>query len=334
MTRRYGGTGLGLAISRRIVEAMGGTIGFDSELAKGSTFWFSIPLERCNDIPAPGGGSASLAGIRVLVVDDNPVNVDVFRRQIEAAGGLVDARNDADSGLALARKAADNGTPFDVAVLDHQMPGVSGYELAMSIRADSALATLPLILATSVSTVSLRVKAKAAGVNYVLTKPVRQQSLISHLLEAAGRDPLGPSAPARVAEMSLVPLQASLRILVVDDVATNRFLASRILAKAGHVVELAGDGAEALEKVAASDFDMIFMDVQMPRMDGIEATAAIRAMDPPKSGLPIIAMTAHAMDGDREALLAAGMNDYVSKPINPARLVKLIETWQRGQVFG
>ncbi len=333
MTRRYGGTGLGLAISRRIVEAMGGTIGFDSEFSKGSTFWFAIPLQRCNDIPLPRGGIASLAGIRVLVVDDNPVNVDVFRRQIEAAGGLVEARNDAGSGLDLARKAAANGTPFDVAVLDHQMPGVSGYDLATAIRSDGALAALPLILATSVSTVNLRVKAREAGINYVLTKPVRQQSLISHLLEAAGRDPGSPSAPAKVAQMSLVPLQASLRILVVDDVATNRFVASRILAKAGHAVELASDGAEAVEKVAAADFDMIFMDVQMPRMDGIEATAAIRAMNQPKSAVPIIAMTAHAMDGDREALLAAGMNDYVSKPINPSQLVKLIEVWQRRQAF-
>jgi signal transduction histidine kinase/CheY-like chemotaxis protein len=333
MTRRYGGTGLGLAISRRIVEAMGGTIGFESELSKGSTFWFSVPLQRCSDIPGRGGGSAPLAGIRVLVVDDNPVNVDVFRRQIEAAGGLVEARNDAGSGLDLARRAAGEGAPFDVAVLDHQMPVVSGYELAMAIRADAALAALPLILATSVSTVNLRVKAKAAGINYVLTKPVRQQALISNLLEAAGRNPGTPSAPAKAAAISLVPLQASLRILVVDDVSTNRFLASRILTKAGHKVELAGDGAEALEKVAASDFDMIFMDVQMPRMDGIEATAAIRAMSPPKSEVPIIAMTAHAMDGDREALLAAGMNDYVSKPINPGLLVKLIETWQRGRVF-
>nr|WP_294547893.1 response regulator [uncultured Rhodopila sp.] len=332
MTRRYGGTGLGLAISRRIVEAMGGTIGFESELSKGSTFWFSIPLQRRNDTAAPAG-SRSLAGIRVIVVDDNPVNVDVFRRQIEAAGGLVESCNDAGSGLDLVRAAAANATPFDVAVLDHQMPGVTGYELAMAIRSDSALAALPLILATSVSTVNLRLKAKAAGINFVLTKPVRQQALISNLLEAAGRDPGAPSAPRKVAEMSLVPLQVSLRILVVDDVATNRFLASRILAKAGHRVELAGDGAEAVEKAAASDFDMIFMDVQMPRMDGIEATAAIRAMSPPKSEVPIIAMTAHAMDGDREALLAAGMNDYVSKPINPARLVTLIETWQRGRVF-
>nr|WP_294524530.1 response regulator [uncultured Rhodopila sp.] len=329
MTRRYGGTGLGLAISRRIVEAMDGTIGFESELSKGSTFWFSIPLERTGDVPSAIDRVQSLAGICVLVVDDNPVNVDVFRRQIEGAGGTVEAANDAGSGLALARKAAEAGRPFDVAVLDHQMPDVSGYDLAMTIRADSALAALPLVLATSVSTVNLRVKAKAAGINYVLTKPVRQQMLIAHLLEVVGRDPGAPSAPARVSEISLIPLQVSLRILVVDDVATNRFVASRILAKAGHLIELASDGAEAVAKVEAGDYDMVFMDVQMPRMDGIDATAAIRAMAGPKSSLPIIAMTAHAMDGDREALLSAGMNDYVSKPINPTEMVKLVETWQR-----
>jgi CheY-like chemotaxis protein len=223
----------------------------------------------------------------------------------------------------------EDGRPFDAAVLDHQMPGVSGFDLAVTIRSEGGLAALPLILATSVSTVNLRLKAKAAGIDYVLTKPVRQQSLIAHLLEAVGRDPGARLAPPKVAAMSLVPLQVSLRILVVDDVATNRFVASRILAKAGHRIDLASDGAEAVEKVKASDYDMIFMDVQMPRMDGIVATAAIRAMSGAKSGTPIIAMTAHAMDGDREAMLAAGMNDYVSKPINPGQLVKLVETWQR-----
>ena len=332
MTRRYGGTGLGLAISRRIVEAMGGTIGFQSELSAGSTFWFSIPLSRGQDALSHDDKRQPLAEVRVLVVDDNPVNLEVFRRQIEGAGGVVVMSDNGAAGMALARKAAEDGKPFDVAVLDHQMPGISGYEVATEMRADDALAKLPLVLATSVSTVTLRARATADGINVVLTKPVRQQVLISRLLELVGRAPGVRTAAPRIAAAGDAAAPVPLRILVVDDVATNRFVASRLLSKGGHQVDLAGDGAEAVDKVKARDYDIVLMDVQMPVMNGVEATAAIRALGQPKAGIPIIAMTAHAMDGDREALLSAGMNDYISKPIDPGQLGTLIAMWQpRGE---
>jgi CheY-like chemotaxis protein len=192
------------------------------------------------------------------------------------------------------------------------------------IRADSALDALPLILATSVSSMNLRTRAADIGIRGVLAKPVRQKALIHHLIAIAGRRTTGGQAPAKPALPSRAQAQNPMRILVVDDVATNRLVASGILTKLGHRVELAGDGAEAVEKVKASNYDIIFMDVQMPLMNGVEATSVIRAMDPPKSAVPIIAMTAHAMDGDREAFLSAGMDSYISKPINAAELATVL----------
>ena len=328
MTRRYGGTGLGLAISRRIVEMMGGEIGFDSQVSVGSTFWFRIPLVRAADIPSAETISRPLAGVRVLVVDDNPVNVDVFRRQIEGAGGLVGSSTDAAGGLVLARQAVADGGPFDVAVLDHQMPGNSGCELAAAIRADAALARMSLLLASSAVATSLRVLAAGSGIDCVLAKPIRQSLLIRHLLDLVGRGSVDRRAPARITDPAVPGAQSALRILVVDDVATNQQVAVGFLAKLGHQVDVAEDGIEAVEKVKAFDYDIILMDVHMPRMDGIAATAIIRALHGRKAAVPIIAMTANAMDGDRESLLAAGMDDYIAKPFNRRQLSELIQTWQ------
>ncbi len=329
MTRRYGGTGLGLAISRRIVEMMGGEIGFESQLANGSTFWFWVPVRRGTDIPSGEAASRLLAGMRVLVIDDNAVNIDIFRRQIAAAGGEVGASTDAASGLALARQAVADGHPFDVAVLDHQMPGNSGCELAAAIRADAALAAMPLMLASSVPVANLRSQAAAAGIDCVLSKPIRQSVLILKLLELIGRGPTVRTPQVAEAEPAAPGARDALHILVVDDVATNQQVAAGFLNKLGHAVGLAVDGLEAVEKVKAADYDLILMDVHMPRMDGIAATAVIRAMHGRKAKVPIIAMTANAMDGDRESLLEAGMDDYISKPFNRRQLGTLVETWQR-----
>lgn len=329
MTRRYGGTGLGLAISRRIVEMMGGEIGFESQLANGSTFWFWIPIRRGTDIASNEPTGRQLAGMRVLVVDDNAVNIDIFRRQIAAAGGEVGASTDAAAGLALARQAVAEGHPFDVAVLDHQMPGNSGCELAAAIRADAALAAMPLMLASSVPVANLRSEAAAAGIDCVLSKPIRQSILINKLLELIGRGPVAHTAPAVDDAPAAAEARAALRILVVDDVATNQLVAAGFLSKLGHEVDLAVDGLEAVEKFKAADYDIVLMDVHMPRMDGIAATAVIRAMHGRKAKVPIIAMTANAMDGDRESLLSAGMDDYISKPFNRRQLGTVIEKWQR-----
>ena len=333
MTRRYGGTGLGLAISRRIVEIMGGAIGFDSSLGSGSRFWFAIPSERSSDGPSAESEVRPLIGVRVLVVDDNPINIDIFRLQIESAGGEIGSATNVTAGLSMAREAIVTGKPFDLAVLDHQMPGNTGYEMAVMMREDPALASLPVLLATSAPTPTLRVEAAAVGVDHVLAKPVRQGVLITHLRDLLRRDRSFPSTRAAAATTPVVErvragLHASLRILVADDVSINRQVAEGMLSKLGHHVDIADDGVEAVSKVTAFDYDVIFMDIQMPRMNGIDATAAIRALRGPKSEVPIIAMTANAMDGDRETLLAAGMDDYISKPFSMVQLTDTIEAWR------
>ncbi len=334
MMRRYGGTGLGLAVSRRIVEALGGTIGFDSEAGVGSTFWFTVPLVRTSE-GAHGPGSQSLHGARVLVVDDNPVNLEIFRLQVEAAGGVVDTAENAEIGIAMARTAAAAGHPFRLGILDHQMPGNSGCELAAAMRADTTLATIRLLLATSIPNMDLRKAATEAGIDYVLAKPVRQSVLIARLVELAGT-----GAPAAKPEATPAPQPTpiapadSLDILVVDDVTTNRLVASAMLTRLGHRVDIAEDGQQAVEKASHTRYDIIFMDVQMPVMDGLTATAAIRKLERPNAAVPIIAMTANTMEGDREAFLAAGMDDFVSKPFSRTQISNLVDTWRAKRADG
>jgi signal transduction histidine kinase/DNA-binding response OmpR family regulator len=323
MTRRYGGTGLGLAISRRIVEMMGGTIGFESEVGVGSTFWFWVPSDRVEAGVRRDGDVRMLAGVRVLVVDDNPTNLEVVRLQIESMGGEVATSGSVAAGVALAHDGAAMGKVFDVGVLDHQMPGNSGCEMAALMRGDPLLRAMPLILTSSGSTATLRARAAEVGIDVVLAKPVRQRILASHLLALAER--------ARSVRTVMAPerdvAESGLLILVVDDVAINQQVAAGMLGRLGHRVEIATDGVEAIGSVTASDYDIIFMDVQMPRMNGIEATAAIRALGGAKSAVPIVAMTANAMEGDRETLLAEGMDDYISKPFSFEKLSALMQAW-------
>jgi CheY-like chemotaxis protein len=317
-----------LAISRKIAEIMGGSIGFDSTLGAGSTFWFWIPAERTGQAVPAGGPARSLAGIRVLAVDDNPVNLDVFRLQIESEGGEVHTCTDPRDGIAAARNAAAAGKPFDVAVLDHQMPGNTGLEMAEVIHGDPVLAGLPVILATSAPAANLQLQAAQAGIVKVLAKPVRQRVLIANLLMAI-ESPAPVSSSPRAAGVRPKPAAGDpLHILVADDVAINQQVAAGMLTKLGHTAEMAADGAEAVAKVRASDFDIVLMDVQMPRMNGLDATAAIRALGGEKSRVWVIAMTANAMDGDRETLLAAGMDDYISKPFGTAQLAATIGRWK------
>jgi signal transduction histidine kinase/DNA-binding response OmpR family regulator len=324
--RRFGGTGLGLAISRRIALLMGGEIGFASELGKGSSFWFRVPADRCGPVIASAPlGSQPLASLRILVVDDNPVNLEIFRRQIEAAGAEVTSCLGGEEGLAAVGAAAEAGQPFAAVVLDQQMPDRNGIEVATALRATPALANSRLLLAASAPSAELREQATRLGIDCILAKPVRQSALVARLSELAGR-----RTPSTITtEVASVPTrpQVALRILVADDNPINQQVAAGLLAKLGHRSDLANNGREAVQMVEAGDYDLVLMDAQMPEMDGPAATRAIRALPGAKSRLPIIAMTANAMAGDRELYLAAGMDDYISKPIDRRRLDELLQRW-------
>jgi len=323
--RRFGGTGLGLAISRRIVELMGGQIGFLSTEGQGSTFWFEVPLSRSRDHVQPSP-TTSLAGLRILVVDDIAINRTVFRRQLESFGASIAEAASAAEGLTKVRRAMADGTAYDMVLLDHQLPGMSGLDLAAILRADPEMGTLKLVLATSAHLSDVQQHARRIGLDAVLAKPVQQSRLVDCLTSVAGRK---AQAAEDEAEDLAEPAgnAPALRVLVAEDNAINQQVAVGLLARLGHRADVANDGAEAVSLIERYDYDLILMDMQMPLMDGIAATKVIRTLAPPASKLPIIAMTANAMASDRDACLEAGMDDFITKPIDRRRLAMLLGRW-------
>jgi PAS domain S-box-containing protein len=322
-TRRFGGTGLGLAISRQLIGAMGGEIGVDSTPGKGSRFWFTVRLNLGAEPHAHHHAvSTTLKGFRVLVVDDNEVNRLIFRKQLGAWGMTVQSVESGAEALAALKDAVDREAPFHIALVDQMMPGMDGVELGRRISDDPAFAATKLILATSLGVRGLAARAEACGFAIALNKPVVQSKLFECLAQLCGVEiPTMPQATApKAGKAAPAPQLRPLRILVVEDNQVNQLLATVLLGKAGHRIDVAGNGLEALDAVSARPYDLVLMDVQMPEMDGIEATKRIRAMAGPVARIPIIAMTANAMKGDRERLLAVGMNDYVSKPIDKGQL--------------
>jgi CheY-like chemotaxis protein len=326
-TRKFGGTGLGLAISKRLVGLMGGDIGLTSEPGRGATFTFTVRLAKGEAAPPAPRWNDTLRGLRALVVDDNATNRMVLMRHLAGWGlTVVEAPGGAEA-LALLRSAKE---AFALALLDFQMPAMDGLELARHIKADPALAGLRLIMLTSLGLRGHREQAHAAGIEGYLVKPVRLSQLYDCLmtvLAAPEPVPSPPSKPRTGSERS-PPVAPGLRVLLAEDNEVNQRLAQRMLEKLGCQVDVVGTGREAVAAVSRGNYSMVFMDCQMPELDGFEATEAIRQTETGSRRVPIIALTASAMQGDQETCLAAGMDDYLSKPLGLRDMERMLRRWQ------
>ncbi|MET7691775.1 response regulator [Streptomyces sp. NPDC005483] len=330
-TRRFGGTGLGLAICRRLTEAMGGSIGLSSRPGQGSTFFFSVPV-RTPDTPEQPPAAPHpdiLRGLRVLVVDDNDTNRLILDTQLRRWRIQPTMVTGGPQALVALHEAAAAGRPFAVILLDMYMPDMDGLELARRITTDHNLARAQLLLLTSGSPPPAA-ELQAAGIARSLPKPVHQSQLLEALVELATRTPsVATAAPAPMAPTTPRPAHRG-RLLLVEDNEINQMVAQGMLARLGYSTDTAADGVQALRMAEEHTYQAVLMDCQMPRMDGYSATRELRRRE--RDGgrhLPVIAMTAGALAEDRERCLAAGMDDYVSKPVTADELQQALTRWVR-----
>jgi signal transduction histidine kinase/DNA-binding response OmpR family regulator len=322
MTRRFGGTGLGLAICKQLVELMHGEIGVTSAAGAGSTFWFEIPFEKSTAHVADRETlPAHFKSLRVLLVDDIEMNLTIMSKQLKIFGMTVTCVMDGFAAMAELERAWHRGKPYDLVFLDQMMPGMSGDALAARIRANDHLVETKLVVVSSGGRGVIK-NAAALRLEAILEKPVRHQELLDTLINiysARSETSAPPFSPGGGVKWPAP--RRPLHILLAEDNKINQQFATVLLSKAGHSVEVAENGHQAVDAVRRRDFDVVLMDIQMPELDGVQATRQIRALPAPKCDVPIIAMTAHAMAGAREEYLAAGMNDYISKPVQPTLLL-------------
>jgi PAS domain S-box-containing protein len=322
IARKFGGSGLGLALCKQIIALMGGEVGAESEPGKGSLFWVDVTLPLGSEQAImPEAGRNALAGLRVLVVDDSNVDLTVFAQHLTDEGLIVVTAADAQSAIGLVDEAARSGRLFDVVVMKHHMSNATGPELARILRSRLGARVPPMVLMSTLGVMS-KSDPDRALFKACLSKPLRGPELIACLVRVLL--PLAQASPSPPASASRVN---STRALFVDDNEVNRLLGMTLLEHAGYAVETAEDGLQAIEAVKRGSFGVIFMDVQMPNMNGIEATKAIRILPDGRGAVPIVAVTANAMVGDREDYLRAGMNDYVSKPLNAHQFLSMALKW-------
>ncbi len=335
-TRKYGGTGLGLTISRQLVEMMNGEIGLESEFGKGSTFWFTAELDKSEGEQAPEPvAPVALQGMHVLGIDDNSTNRMILTKMLENFGCRIDTVSGGQAGFDALKAAAASDDPYRFVLLDMQMPDMDGEQTLELIKNEPSIHDIPVIILTSMGHRGDAGRLEQIGCAGYLLKPVKQLQLndaILAVLSRVGGKKNNQQAPLVTRHLLKEQVRQGVKLLLVEDNPTNQKLAVTLLQKAGFSVDVAENGLLAIKAYQTKKYSLILMDVQMPEMDGLEATRRIRLSETGENHIPIIAMTAHAMKGDRERCIGAGMDDYVTKPLEPKEVFAAIERWlQFGQ---